>query len=56
MNVEKNVLENPDVVILIECSGDEIDFELFIADEMVYDKKSLNIFHIANFSYKIKAN
>lgn len=56
LNVEKNILENPDVVILIECSGDEIDFELFIADEMVYDKKSLNIFNIANFSYKIKAN
>lgn len=56
LNVEKSVLENPNVVILIKCSDDEIDFELFIADEMVYNKKSLNTFHIPDFNYKIKAN
>ena len=56
LNVKKSVLENPNVSILIECSGDEIDFELFIADEMIFNKKSLNVFDIPDFSYMIKSN
>ena len=34
----------------------EIEFELFIADKMIFNKKSLNIFDIPDFSYMIKAN
>ena len=56
LNVKKSVLKNPDVSILIECSGDKIDFEMFIAGEMIFNKKSLNIFSIPRFSYEIKAN
>ena len=56
LDVKKSVLENSNVSILIECSGDEIDFELFIADEMIFNKRSLNVFDIPDFSYMIKSN
>lgn len=55
-DVDKSILEDPDVTIVIECRGEVLSFELSIANEMIYATKSLNIFNIPQLSYEIKAN
>jgi hypothetical protein len=55
-DVEKSILENPDVTIIIECRGEVLSFELSIADETIYATKLLNVFNIPQLSYEIKAN
>lgn len=56
LNVNKSVLEDPNVCISIECSGRELCFKLSIANEMIYNAKSLNVFDIPQISYEMKAN
>ena len=56
LNVEKRILKNPDVSILIECMGDIITFTLSIADMVIFSNNSFNIFEMPEISYEIKAN
>ncbi len=56
LNVEKGILKNPDVSILIECIGDKITFTFSIADRVIFSNMSFNIFEMPEISYKIKAN
>lgn len=56
LNVEKRILKDPNVSILIECREDNICFRLSIADREIFSGKSSNIFGIPEISYEIKAN
>ena len=56
LNVEKGILKNPDVSILIECREDKVCFRLSIADREIFSNKSFNIFEMPEVSYEIKAN
>ena len=56
LNINKSLLEDPNVCILIKCNGDVIDFELSISSKKVYANTSFNNFDVAKFNYKIKAN
>lgn len=56
LNVSKNVLEDPNVLVLIKCTEKELNFELFIADKRICAFKSMNRFDIPHLSYKIQLN
>ena len=56
LNVNKSILENPDVSISLKCSKKEIDFKLYIADKRIYSSKSRNCFNIPEIDCVMKAN
>ena len=56
LNVNKGLLEDPNVCIIIKCNGDVIDFELSISSKKVFAISSFNNFDVEMFSYMIKAN
>lgn len=56
LNVSKDLLEDPDVCILIKCNGDMIDFELSISSKKVYANTFFNTFDVSKFNYKIRTN
>ena len=56
LNVKKCVLEYCDLSIFIDCDGREINFRLCMADKMIYNTKTVNLFKSPQFSYLIKTN
>lgn len=56
LNVEKRILKDPNVSILIECREDNVCFRLSIADREIFSGMSFNIFGMPEISYEIKAN
>lgn len=56
LNVSKNILEDPNVLVLIKCTKKEFNFELFIANERIYASKSMNRFDIPQLNYEIQLN
>ena len=56
LNVKKYLLEYCDVSIFIDCDGRDINFILCIADEILYNTKSSNVFNSPKVSYLIKTN
>lgn len=56
LNVKKHVLQYCDLSIFIDCDGREINFKLCMADKMLYNAKSVNVFNSPQFSYLIKTN
>ena len=56
LDVGKGLLEDPNILVLIRCRGNELDFELFIANRRIYASKSMNNFNIPQINYKIQLN
>ena len=56
LNVKKYLLEYCDISIFIDCDGRDINFKLCVADKILYNTKSENIFDSPKFSYLIKTN
>ena len=56
LNIKKYVLKYCDLSIFIDCNGGEINFKLCVADEVIYNTKSINLFNSPQFSYLIKTN
>ena len=56
LNVKKGILKNPNVAILIECMGDNVNFRFCIEDKEIFSSRSVNVFDIAPVSYRIRAN
>ena len=56
LNVRKRILEDPNVSILIESKGDEIDFKLCIDNREIFSNRSVNVFGIPEVSYMMSAN
>ena len=56
LDVSKSILEDPNVFVLIKCTDNELDFELFVANERIYASKSMNRFDIPQVDYEIQLN
>ena len=56
LNVNKKLLEDPNVFVSIRCTKNKLDFELFIADKRIYSSKSENKFDIPRIDYEIQLN
>jgi hypothetical protein len=56
LNVKKYLLKYCDISIFIDCDGRDINFKLCVADKILYNTKSTNIFDSPKFSYLIKTN
>lgn len=56
LNVNKSILEDPNVCIFIKCTKKELDFELFISNKRIYASKSMNRFNIPQLNYEIQLN
>lgn len=56
LNVDKCILEDPNVCVFIKCTKRELNFELFIANKRIYSSKSMNRFSIPQLNYEIQLN
>ncbi|WP_458456584.1 hypothetical protein [Methanobrevibacter sp.] len=55
-NIPKEVLENPNVKIFIDCDNIFLDFHMFIGDLKIFSVKCRNHFAVPEISFSIDSN